>query len=53
MAEEKLKEIHSKLQLMFGSLDDELPEQTMSVMFIQPNSVVPLLEKEAWLDAIE
>lgn len=40
MAEEKLKEIHSKLQLMFGSLDDELPEQTMSVMFIQPNSVV-------------
>ena len=38
--QEKRAEIISKLNLIHGSIDQEVPEQFMSVMFIKPDDVV-------------
>lgn len=37
---DKLKNIHTKLNISHGSLDDEYPEQLMAVKYIQPYDVV-------------
>lgn len=39
-SEIKLRQIHSKLSLRYGSFDDEFPEQIMSIMFIHNRSKV-------------
>lgn len=40
IANSKISEIHSKLKIKYGSLNDELPEQKMAVRFLDKNSKV-------------